>query len=274
MPMSRIFLIDDAWDKLGEERTAKVGEPVLIAKIRFEQTAKIQQPGAVRVHGLAARIDPQTPLRRSYPAAEPHLALPAAANVYCTGRYELDEAQRFSYPPGDIRRSTKYKKFEREIAICLVDDEGDESFERAFISGAVSPDALPPVPVAPIVYRRADMEDPEGTQMEVRLVKESKNGPPFLQVFTNIHQGRFAGSYVSYLAGTGKMEDIDRRVRIDPAALPRAITYQDAQITVLSYDPVAETLRYRIDRPFTTAMVKIQAIFYPGAYTVANYQYE
>lgn len=258
---------------MGEERSAKVNDTLLAAKIRFEHAAQVQRSAIVRLHGIAAEVDGTTLMRRAYPDEGPRLALSADALVYCTGRIELDDFQRFSYPPGDIRRSTKYKKFEREVALCLIDDEGDESLDRAFISGAVSPDALPAVPIAPIAYRMAVLEEPVDARLEVRFIKESKNGPPILLVYTNIHNATFTGSYVSYLAPTGKMEDIDQRAKLNPAKLPRVLQYQDAQITVLSYDAATETLRYRVDRPFTQAMIKIQAIFeaYPNVY---NFQYE
>lgn len=274
LKMTRIFLVDGGWDKLGVEQTARIGDSLLWADIRFEQTAKVQQAALVSVHGLNLRVGPGDLLRLAYPANRGELALSAEAATYCTGRFELDERQRMAYPPGDIRRSTKYKKFEREVSICFLDDDGDGHFDRGFVNGAVSEDAKPAVPLRPMSYRTAQMEDPEGTRMEVRLVRSGNSGTPYLEVFTNIHRGQFAPSYVFFLAENGKMDDIDRTFRFRPANLPRTIMYQNAQLTLLSYDEATETLRYRIDKPFTKAMIKIQAIFYPQYNLVTNYSYE
>lgn len=268
---SGIYMLDGDRSDIGIERTANVGDALMSAEIRFEQTALISQPTIAVIHGFEIALDGQTFLRLASPSAPEFYDLPSGSKTYCTGRMEMSNYQRYTYPPGDVRRGNRIELFAREIRLCFVDDTADGSFNSGFIHGAVSPDIQRTSQIDPIAYSVASLDDEQGFRLEVRYMSETAfmERDVWLEVHTNIHRDIFLPSYINYWDEDGRRYSMRRRRNFSPGSLPRETEHQHGQITILSFDPETRAIRYRIDEVIGGARIQVQAVSlnYPNTTT-------
>jgi hypothetical protein len=249
---SQLVMVAGGADVVGAERTVGDGDAVLTAPLGVREAAELGGSVDLAIAGLPVRLDAGAILPRAAATGGEMGALPASALVFCERGRAFPEAARGSKDnPLGIR-------LERYGEYCLVDFEGDGSFDRAFLSGTRWPDDRRMVAIAPLRYAQRNNQPlgnafarvrfrPSGTVWGRSLMLDIEFGGvpiPLLAVWFGEkgHRDRYP-----------VMRSVKR------GAYPAEATYGTAVITLLGYDEAARRLKVRVDKPFATSPIELEA---------------
>jgi hypothetical protein len=256
--LARLHLLPSEAIQVGETKTARSGDAVLTGQFAYESSARLRWSATIKLLGLTIPID-KSPLLEARGTAYP-------GRVYCSGLFEVPkEAQQ-------VAGGSKFdKRFEREVRVCLLDQDGDKSFDASFIHGAKFAADRNVVPMAPLAYTN---DQQMIGAFRLKLQKSDTFSVPVLSTEAAMFRPSFEQSTVWIIVPPKKHKSFDSNRRISGKSYPVTFAYGDASVTVLGYDSETETMTYRIDRNLVERQAGVQWIASSGylGYTMVTYE--
>ena len=256
--LARLHLFPSQAIRVGETQTAQLGDAVLTGQFAYESSARLRWSATVEILDLAIPID-KSPLREARGAAY-------SGRVYCSGLFEVPKSAQ------QLSTGSKFdKRFEREVRLCLIDQDGDKLFEGSFIQGARLAADRRVVPISPLAY--TNDQEMVGA-FRLKLQKSGTLSVPMLSTEAAMFRPSFEDSTVWIILPPKKHRSFDSNRKISGKSYPVTFAYGDASITVLGYDSKSETMTYRIDKNFVERPVGVQFIASSGyfGYTMLTYE--
>lgn len=259
LELSPLMIVPDSDATTGEERVAKPGDPILYTRLRYKETARLRTPRAVIVHGLYVQTGSNDELRMANVSDPSFYGLTDVSRVYCRRRFRLADSRRTQTLPVK-GRSKKVRAFKSGVQLCFIDQEGSGDFTRAFVDGASHNSAKRAVAIEAVPYALETLRQPYDARVAVVVAVSPSPTETTLEVVTNLSRGLFHRSEVKYTDADGKSGNFKWGVRVSADSLPRTIRYQDAEITLISFDPGTSRLTYRSETPLSPARVKVTVL--------------
>lgn len=256
--LARLHLFPSEAIRVGETKTARPGDAILTGQFAYESSAQLRWSATIELLGLTIPLD-KSPLLEARGTGYP-------GRVYCSGLFEVPkEAQQVS-------GGSKFdKRFEREVRLCLLDQDGDKSFEGSFIHGAKFAADRHVVPISPLAY--ADDQQMIGA-FRLKLQKSDTFSVPVMSTEAAMFRPSFEHSTVWIVLPPKKRKSFDSNRRISSKSYPVTFSYGDASVTVLGYDSNSETMTYRVDKNLIERPAGVQWITSSGylGYTMLTYE--
>ncbi len=233
---------------VGEERTVVPRDEVLRTNVGYSSAARLAAPLSLTIAGLPLNL----------PAGE--LMLEGAPRGETRDRLGRD-ARTFCGPPMESlpRPAHGEPRYRDPTFLCLVDANGDQRFEAAFLVGTRrAPDiVIMNIPATPYVGE-SNLPLP-GSTAWVTFEQGAALQGPVLELHVNMF-GRPAYIRGVNIVTQGRRQffPIERTVR--RSVYPHTIAFGDAQIAILDYVPEGRHLRLRVDQPFATAVMQLEAM--------------
>jgi hypothetical protein len=256
--LARLHLFPSEAIQVGETKTARPGDAVLTGQFAYESSARLRWSATVELLGLTIPMD-KSPLLEARGTAYP-------GRVYCSGLFEVPkEAQAV------VGGSKFDKRFERDVRLCLVDQDGDKSFEGSFIHGTKFAADQQVVPISPLAY--SDDQQMIGA-FRLKLQKSDTFSVPVISTESAMFRPSFEHSTVWVVLPPKKRKSFDSNRKISGKSYPVTFSYGDASITVLGYDSSSETMTYRVDKNLVERPAGVQWIASSGyfGYTMLTYE--
>jgi hypothetical protein len=241
---------------VGESIVAGRGKPVMAALLRYEETASLRSPRSVNVHGLFVPTTRETYLRQAKVADPGFYGLEQASRVYCRTRQELSDEQ-LTQTITVKGRSRAVKAFKPVVTLCFIDQDGSGRFSRAFVDGAAHPATERAIAIEPVEYSRETRRHPWDTVVVILPIPTDSPNEFYLDIYTNISSGLFNPTSLAFRKADGSSGKFANFRRVLVKDLPLTVRYQDAEITLLSFEHWSSSLRYRIEKPLSSAQVKL-----------------
>jgi len=205
--------------------------------IGFSAAVEIAAPVDAQLLGKRYALPPKAQLAVARVSGEAAIALPRGARSAC-GNVNAS-LLKSTAALSTLGLSTLLSKTALQSRLCLVDEENDGLFDKAFVAGVRSMKDAAPVAITPVPYRNLFGEPMPGTSV-ARITYRGKTG--------------LVGGHVSFdltiiEAGQPLMFD-NVRTQVSIKTLPQTVSLMGTSFTVKSYDPTDGHVMVDVHRGF------------------------
>lgn len=266
-PVPETMVPADTEIPLGEPVTVKEGDVVLRAKIYDTEVATLTEPVSVAIARFSHDIEAGTRLDPVIAPRETEQLTGTGGMIYC-GENQRTRSQFMEAMIGDW-----FSKFDTVVRFCFVDTDKDGKLDRVFLAGAKDEDDQAAVEIEPVAFeRRTFRPEDEADILELRVDRLIRKRNRDDKIEFRLHLIRDGNETIfSYLASSdgGPIEETYPTFKTDPRRVPYPSRFPDvlgASISVLGVDAEQGTAQIRIDRRFSTRLVKPVSIQYNYVY--------
>lgn len=232
----------------GEERTVVPGDEVLRTRVGYSSAARLATPLSLTIAGLPLNL----------PAGQ--LMLEGTARGETRDRVGHD-AKVFCGPPMESlpRPPHTEPRYRDPTFLCLVDGNGDQAFDAAFLVGARQPADIVIMNIPALRYMSDNNLPLPGSEAWVTFEQGAPLQGPVLEFHVSMFGRPAAIRGVNIVVqGHRQFFPVERTVR--RSAYPHTIAFGDAQIAILDYVPEGRHLRLRVDHPFEIAPMQLESL--------------
>lgn len=179
-------------------------------------------------------------------------SLPKEARVFCEEpKHNTVKSLAFAATLG---LSSLGSRLARDTRTCLVDSNGDATFDKGFIVGTKKADDRHMVDIEPIAYETKMLDPlPGDSRLEVEFLDGGAlSGPGYrLNMIVDGKEEAFAALHFFPLTGAFMLRQRHQRVQgLKLSKLPMGIAFGSARIDTSAFDPETKVATARIVRDF------------------------
>lgn len=238
---------------LGQDLQLREHDVVLKGDLAWFSATHLAAPVTVRALDLDFPIPAGATLRLAAGYQGGDLAsLPKEARVFCEEpRHNTVKSLAFAATLG---LSSLGARLARDTRTCLVDTDGNATFDKGFIVGTKKADDRHMVDIEPIAYETKMLDPiPGDSRLEVEFLDGGAlSGPGFrLNMIVDGEQQPFAALHFFPLNGRFLVRQRHQRVQgLKLSKLPMGVSFGTARIDVSAFDPETKVATAQIVRDF------------------------
>lgn len=250
-------LLESSKNDLGKTKIVGPGQFLIGTRAAYLHTATISKTVSLEIHGVTFEAPSSEILLRGSTDRPSYYRLTESSLLYCASWQQLAKHRR----TGRVTNNGKTKTielFDEFVRLCFIDAEANGQFSRAILDGAKHPSSQNTFEIDPIRYLPSDLRYPMNSGIGVYYHPQLVFNRPVLVTVSNFNRSAFYDALIRYRKeNDGGFKRMPDHLRLSNRNLPYSITYQNAVLTILTFNEVSKELSYRIDAPFLQSDAKI-----------------